>query len=63
MVLDDVQRPGDLAGLWPPAAESASGGQVLVTTRLREAALAGPGCQVRTSEDSVHLWVFVRLCV
>jgi hypothetical protein len=31
---------------WPPAAESASGGQVLVTTRLREAALAGPGRQV-----------------
>ena len=41
VVLDDVQQPGDLNGLWPPAAESAAGGQVLVTTRLREAALAG----------------------
>ena len=27
VVLDDVQQPGDLAGLWPPAAESASGGR------------------------------------
>ena len=43
VVLDDVQRPGDLTGLWPPAAESAAAGQVLVTTRLREAALAGAG--------------------
>jgi hypothetical protein len=42
VVLDDVQRAGDLSGLWPPAAESAAAGQVLVTTRLREAALAGP---------------------
>ena len=51
VVLDDVQRPGDLNGLWPPAAESAAGGQVLVTTRLREAALAGAGR--RTVEVSV----------
>ena len=43
VVLDDVQQPGDLTGLWPPAAESAAAGQVLVTTRLREAALAGAG--------------------
>ena len=43
IVLDDVQRAGDLTGLWPPAAESAAAGQVLVTTRLREAALAGTG--------------------
>ena len=43
VVLDDVQRPGDLNGLWPPAAESAAAGQVLVTTRLREAAFAGAG--------------------
>ena len=42
VVLDDVQRPGALAGLWPPAA-SMVGGQVLVTTRLREAALTGAG--------------------
>ena len=45
VILDDVQRPADLNGLWPPAAESAVGGQVLVTTRLREAALAGIGRQ------------------
>jgi hypothetical protein len=43
VVLDDVQHPADLNGLWPPAAESAAGGQVLVTTRLREAAVAGTG--------------------
>ncbi|GAA0991352.1 FxSxx-COOH system tetratricopeptide repeat protein [Acrocarpospora macrocephala] len=41
VVLDDVQRPKDLSGWWPPAATSAAGGRVLVTTRLREAALAG----------------------
>ncbi|MFG1949375.1 tetratricopeptide repeat protein [Nonomuraea sp. NPDC048826] len=41
VVLDDVWRPKDLSGLWPPAATSAAGGRVLVTTRLREAALAG----------------------
>ncbi|MBF8191587.1 tetratricopeptide repeat protein, partial [Nonomuraea sp. K274] len=41
VVLDDVHRPADLNGLWPPAATSAAGGQVLVTTRLREAALTG----------------------
>ncbi|MEV4310352.1 tetratricopeptide repeat protein [Nonomuraea sp. NPDC049624] len=41
VVLDDVRRPKDLAGLWPPSAVSAAGGRVLVTTRLREAALAG----------------------
>jgi hypothetical protein len=43
LVLDDLQRPGDLNELWPPAAASAAAGQVLVTTRLREAALAGAG--------------------
>jgi NB-ARC domain/Tetratricopeptide repeat len=51
VVLDDVHRPGDLIGLWPPTAESAAAGQVLVTTRLREAALAGAGR--RTVEVSV----------
>jgi hypothetical protein len=51
VVLDDVQQPGDLNGLWPPAAESAASGQVLVTTRLREAALSGTGR--RTVEISV----------
>ncbi|MFH7598036.1 tetratricopeptide repeat protein [Streptomyces racemochromogenes] len=41
VVLDDVHSPGDLTGLWPPAAASAAGGQVVVTTRLRHAALQG----------------------
>ena len=41
VVLDDVQNPGDLTGLWPPAATSAAGGEVVITTRLREAALSG----------------------
>jgi hypothetical protein len=41
VVLDDVQRPKEVSGLWPPAATSVAGGRVLVTTRLREAALAG----------------------
>ncbi|TDB91230.1 tetratricopeptide repeat protein [Actinomadura sp. KC216] len=40
IVLDDVHHPGDLQGWWPPAAASPAG-QVLVTTRLRDAALAG----------------------
>jgi hypothetical protein len=46
VVLDDVRSPADVAGWWPPSAESASGGQVLVTTRLRAAALAGVGRQM-----------------
>ncbi|MUN41679.1 tetratricopeptide repeat protein [Actinomadura sp. NEAU-AAG5] len=41
VVLDDVRSPSDLRGLWPPAAASAAGGQVVVTTRLRHAALEG----------------------
>jgi hypothetical protein len=36
VVLDDVQAPSDLAGLWPPAT-----GQVVVTTRRRDASLRG----------------------
>ncbi|SDH18299.1 Tetratricopeptide repeat-containing protein [Lentzea fradiae] len=36
VVLDDVQAPADLNGLWPPA-----GGRVVVTTRRRDAALRG----------------------
>ncbi len=36
LVLDDVQHPADLHGLWPPAA-----GRVVLTTRRRDAALAG----------------------
>jgi hypothetical protein len=41
VVLDDVRSPADVAGWWPPSTESAAGGQVLVTTHLRGAALAG----------------------
>ncbi|MEV0148622.1 MULTISPECIES: FxSxx-COOH system tetratricopeptide repeat protein [unclassified Nonomuraea] len=41
VVLDDVHRPTDLSGLWPPAATSPAPRRVLITTRLREAALAG----------------------
>uniref|UniRef100_UPI0025B1C111 NB-ARC domain-containing protein n=1 Tax=Amycolatopsis solani TaxID=3028615 RepID=UPI0025B1C111 len=36
LVLDDVQHPADLQGLWPPTT-----GRVVVTTRRRDAALAG----------------------
>jgi len=39
IVLDDVADPADLAGLWPPDSPC---GQVLVTTRRRDAALTGP---------------------
>ncbi|WP_069766903.1 tetratricopeptide repeat protein [Streptomyces sp. LUP30] len=46
VVLDDVRSPAVLSGLWPPAAQSATGGQVLVTTRLRAAALDGSDRQV-----------------
>jgi hypothetical protein len=40
IVLDDVQTPADLQGLWPPAT---TGGRVVVTTRRRDAALRGHG--------------------
>ncbi|SDP94204.1 NB-ARC domain-containing protein [Lentzea jiangxiensis] len=40
IVLDDLQNPADLRGLWPPAA---AGGRVVVTTRRRDAALRGHG--------------------
>ncbi|WP_439379670.1 tetratricopeptide repeat protein [Amycolatopsis lexingtonensis] len=39
IVLDDLQQPHDLDGLWPPARET---GRVIVTTRRRDAALRGP---------------------
>jgi len=45
VVLDDVRLPEHLNGLWPHADRSAGGGQVVVTTRLREAALTGEGRQ------------------
>ncbi|HEX6342714.1 tetratricopeptide repeat protein [Umezawaea sp.] len=40
VVLDGVQSPGDLAGLWPPLVAV---GRVLVTTRRRDTALRGHG--------------------
>jgi hypothetical protein len=40
VVLDDVQNPADLRGLWPPATAN---GRVVVTTRRRDAALRGHG--------------------
>ncbi|WP_317447695.1 TerD family protein [Streptomyces collinus] len=40
VVLDDVTDPADLVGLWPPASAL---GQVVATTRSREAALNGTG--------------------
>ncbi|MFD9444040.1 FxSxx-COOH system tetratricopeptide repeat protein [Streptomyces sp. NPDC060006] len=38
IVLDDLADPADLRGLWPP---DKPGGQVLITTRRRDAALRG----------------------
>jgi hypothetical protein len=38
VVLDDLSEPADLYGLWPPAGS----GNTVVTTRRRDAALAGP---------------------
>jgi tetratricopeptide (TPR) repeat protein len=43
VVLDDVQDPADLHGLWPPHTAS---GQVVVTTRRRDASLSGDGRQI-----------------
>jgi hypothetical protein len=40
VVLDDLTDPTDLRGLWPP---QTVGGRVVVTTRRRDAALAGAG--------------------
>src|SRR6266487_2775260 len=40
IVLDDLIDPGDLRGLWPPNVAS---GRTMVTTRRRDAALAGSG--------------------
>ena len=40
IVLDDLVHPGDLRGLWPPAAP---GGATVVTTRRRDAALHRTG--------------------
>ncbi|MFG1808272.1 tetratricopeptide repeat protein [Streptomyces sp. NPDC049040] len=43
VVLDDVADPADLAGLWPPDNPA---GRTLVTTRRRDAALAGQGRRI-----------------
>lgn len=40
VVLDDVDDPADVRGLWPPAGHL---GRTLVTTRRRDAALTGAG--------------------
>jgi hypothetical protein len=41
VVLDDLARPGDLAGWWLPAGRSS--GRVVGTTRRRDAALRAEG--------------------
>jgi hypothetical protein len=43
VVLDDVQSPGDLRGVWPHATAT---GRVVVTARRHDAALRGPGRRV-----------------
>jgi hypothetical protein len=43
IVFDDLQRPDDLTGLWPPYSAV---GQVVVTTRRRDAALYGHNRQI-----------------
>ncbi|MFI0939234.1 FxSxx-COOH system tetratricopeptide repeat protein [Streptomyces sp. NPDC021020] len=40
VVLDDIADPADVKGLWPPAVEH---GRTVLTTRRRDAALAGSG--------------------
>jgi hypothetical protein len=51
VVVDDVQSPRDLRGLWPPATAT---GRVVVTTRRHDAALRGPGRRV------IEVGVFTR---
>jgi hypothetical protein len=43
VVLDDLARPADLNGWWPPTVAT---GSTVVTTRLRDAALAGHGRRI-----------------
>ena len=43
VVLDDVQNPADLTGLWPPLTAT---GRVVATTRRRDAALRSQGRQM-----------------
>jgi len=47
VVLDDLQDPSDLNGLWPPVRAD---GRAVVTTRRRDAALDGTG-RVRATAD------------
>jgi len=55
IALDDLQDPGDIRGLWPPNTQT---GQVLITTRRRDATLTHLGravfdIDVFTPEESV----------
>ncbi|MFD0889334.1 NB-ARC domain-containing protein, partial [Streptosporangium algeriense] len=43
VVLDDVQDPADVRELWPCAEDGAGPGRMVVTTRRRDAVLAGAG--------------------
>ena len=43
IVLDDLENPEDLVGLWPPAVPT---GRTVVTTRRQDAALAGHGRKI-----------------
>ncbi|MGN9906982.1 tetratricopeptide repeat protein [Phytohabitans sp. LJ34] len=61
VVLDDVTSPGHLADLWPP---SVPGGVTVVTTRRRDAALAGHGRLVDVdvfSHDEAHTYLMSKL--
>lgn len=49
VVLDDLDRPSDLDGWWPPRTGS---GHVVVTTRRTDAALAGHGSVVTVGQFS-----------
>jgi hypothetical protein len=61
IVLDDVTSPGHLAGLWPP---SRPGGATIVTTRRRDASLAGHGRLVDVdvfSPEEAHTYLLSKL--
>jgi hypothetical protein len=45
VVLDDLQTPGDMIGLWPPSRTAGRLGITFVTTRRRDSALRGPSGQ------------------
>lgn len=50
IVLDDVADPHDMRGLWPPASPC---GRTLITTRRRDAALAGTTAASSTSARTI----------